>query len=480
MRSSVAVSALLALLLLGAEPALGAGPPPPGDLDELVALAVERHPEVAALDLDAKAARARTTAAGRPMDAQWMLGVQSLGAMPDSADPTMGMVGVEQMFSLPTVYVASRERAALDARWSEAERVRVAADVKEALWGTAARLRALSVREAAIDEQLGAAEAALEFGRARYGAGAGARGPVAPGAGAAPEQTSTRPPVVAAPSGSADGMGGMGPAKGGMPRGPAGMGEMSGSAGMSEMRGDMPAGMASSMSGEGLAALLRLEAEVARVRADRDGIAARREGEESRLALIVGEDAAGAVTADPTRFLGAPGRPSDVPERALAAVAVESAEADLSVARAARLPTFMVAADVQVMPEGMVNGVDAVVGVTFPLWGGAGARTQAAVAASEAASRRSEGVERGLAESIATARADQSAAEARARALRDVAAPRARAAWEATIAVWGAGGASVADLVGAWQTEVGVTRDAAEAELAVELARARLARMEGR
>lgn len=280
--------------------------------------------------------------------------------------------------------------------------------------------------------------------------------------------------------GSKGGAGGMG---GG---GDMGAGSMGGASGGSEAMSGMAGGGATGMTGgtpmgqEGLAALLRLEAEVARTRADRDALVARRQGEEARLALIVGDDLARAVANDPARFLGDAGATVSSPERTLAATSVEIAEADVRIARTGRLPTFMAGADVQVMPDGMVNGVDARVGVSVPLWSGAGARVQAASAGSEAAARRADAIDRDLADAIIATHAEETAAAARLRALVDVAVPRARTAWELTVAVWSAGSGSTADLVGAWQTAVTISRDATDAELAVELARARLARLEGR
>jgi outer membrane protein TolC len=477
-------------------------------LGELVTVALERHPELTALDLDRGAAHAQTRAAGRPMDPTWMLAAQSLGAMPDSVDPTMFMIGVEQMLALPPVYRASRERAALDVRWAEGERTRVAADVKEGLWEAAARLRAQAAQGRALDEQIAAAETALAFGRARYASGAGASNPApSSGAGAESEPATVPPPAVRAPT-SAGGMsgmgggpssrptsgGGMGGASMGAPGGMGGAGDMGAGSMAGASRGSeaMP-GMAgagamvggSTMGQEGLAALLRLEAEVARIRAERDALVARRQGEEARLALIVGDDVARAVANDPARFLGDAGAPTGgergaAPERTLAATSVEIAEADVRVARTGRLPTFMAGADVQVMPDGMVNGVDARVGVSVPIWSGARAQVQAAAAGSEAASRRSDAVDRGLTDAIIATHAEETAAAARLRALVEVAVPRARSAWELTVAVWSAGGGSTADLVAAWQTAVSVSRDATDAELAVELARARRARLEGR
>lgn len=168
MRNLTAIRAVLgALVLCGS--ALGAEPPSPTDLDGLVTFAIERHPEAAAFEADVSVARASTVAAGRPMDPVWMFGAQALGAMPDSADPPMGMVGVEQMLSFPWVYQAKRERAGLDERWVAGERTRVVADVRERLWETAARLRAQAALGSALDAQLAAADAALaaELARAR-------------------------------------------------------------------------------------------------------------------------------------------------------------------------------------------------------------------------------------------------------------------------------------------------------------------------
>lgn len=478
MRNLAAIRAGLgAFILCGS--AQGAEPPYPADLAGLTALALERNPEIAAFEADATAARASTVAVGRPMDPVWMFGAQAIGAMPDSADPPMGMVGVEQMLSFPGVYQAKRDRAELDERWAAGERTRVAADVRDRLWQTAARLRAQAALETALDAQLAAAEAALSFGMARYGAGAGASAPAASGARGGEDGTAAAPPIVARPSaatGGMSGMGGMGSGAAGGSRPMAGMADAGGTPGM----GAMPGGMSTSMGGEGLAALLRLQAEVARVQAERDALVARRIAEEARLALFVGEEAARVVAIDPARFLGAPAPQTDSPERALTATTLDIAAADLRAARAEALPTFMVATDVRIMPEGMVDGVDASLGVTIPIWGGSPARVEAAIAASVAASRRAELVDRTLADAIAGAQADEVAAVARATALTMVALPRARAAWDATIAAWGAGGSTTGDVVAAWQTEVAITRESADAELAAELARARLARLEGR
>jgi len=473
----------------------GARAAEPDSLGALAALALERHPEIAALGSDTDAARALVHAAGRPLDPQWMLGAEALGAVPDSVDPTMFMVGVEQVIALPPAYRASRERAALDLRWAAGERARVEADVEEALWEAAARLRAHAAQGAALDGQIAAAEAALAFGRAGYATGAG--GPAAGSSGGASDLGSAvvPPPAVVRPAtmggGAGGGMGGMGAASGGGTSrasvgggmGGGGMAAMGGSGGVASSGGGMASmgvgGMAAPMGQGGLAALLRLDVEVARARAERDALAARRAGEEARLALVVGDDAARVVAADPARFLGAALDAAVPPERTLAAISVEMAEADVTVTRAGRLPVFMVGADLRVMPGGMVEGADAEVGVTLPIWGGSRARVQAATAAVEAASRRSEGVDRGLADALAAARADEAAATARERALTEVAVPGARAAWDATVAAWGAGAATAADLVAAWQASVAVARDAADAQLAAELARARRARLEG-
>ena len=473
---SVLRSTGVTLLLCGIGETWGAEPE---TLLGLTALALERHPEIAAFDLDAEAARARTTAAGRPMDLQWMFGAEALGAMPDAVDPTMFMVGFEQMFALPPAYRAPRERSALDVRWAAAEQTRVEADVKLALWESAARLRASTAQLDALEQQISAAQAALAFGRARYASGGGSPSPGSGRGGGEPAPEAAPLPNVRAP-GSGGGMSGMG-GMGGM-GGKSAMSASPGAMAMPEMAemGGMPTGSMAPMGGQGLAALLRLDAEVARIQADREALLARRAGEEARLGLIVGEGAARAVAADPGRFLGTAGASSAQPERVLAATAVQMAEGDVQVARAGQLPTFMLATGVRVMPDGMVEGVDAAVGVTVPIWGGARAQVQAATASAAAEAKRADWVDRGLADAIAATRAEESAAAARAKALSETALPRARAAWEATAAVWAAGGATAGDLVAAWQTEVEITRDAADAELAAELARARLARLEGR
>jgi outer membrane protein TolC len=472
--------------LLAAPGAIAAEPPT--DLDALVATAAERPPEIAAFDLDARAAMARQVAAGRPMDPQWMLGVQSIGAMSDSLDPTMAMVGVEQMLQLPGSYAAATARAGLEGRWAEGERIRAVADLREALWSTAARLRAQEAEARALDAQLHAAELALSLARARYGAGAGAPPAISPAAGGLAEGDLADPPAVSRPAAGLPGMAGM--SGGGAPMGAATMEEtamdgprMAGPAMDNHAMGagGMTAAMSPAMGGIGLSALLRLDTEVARARADRAALDAQRAGEQARLALAVGDEAAAAVSADPVRFFGPAPEPDDrSPERALAQTAIELGRADLRVARAARLPAFMLATGLQAMPEGMVNGVDVQLGLSVPLWGGTAARIDAAAAELAAAERRAESVDRGLAEAVAAVRAQQAGAEARAQALTTVALPRARAAWEASLAMWGAGRGEPGDLVAAWQSEVAVTREAIAAELATELARARLARLEGR
>ncbi len=477
MPSFGAVSAWALLFALAGGEARGAEP---DHLAGLVAIALERNPETVALDLDADAARARSAAAGRPMDVQWMLGAQALGAMPDSADPTMFMFGVEQMVSMPSAYRSQRARAALDVRWAEGDRARIEADLRSALWEYAARARAQAAQAAALDEQIQAGEAALALGLARYRAGGSGSTAIPRGADQEPEPPAVPPPAVssARTGGGMGGMGGMGAATARAPSGPDAMGGMA-SPSMSAMGGIGAGGMSPSMGAEGLAALLRLDAELARLQADREALAARRAGEQERLALIVGPDAARAVVADPARFLGAPDASSPQPERTLAATSIAVAEAEVALARAGRLPTFMLATDLRIMPEGMVDGVDATIGVTFPLWGGSRARLDAATATAAAIARRAEGVDRGLADAIAAAKAERAAAEARATVLSRVAVPRTHAAWEATVAVWGAGGGTATDLIAAWQAEVSVTREAVDAELALELARARLARLEG-
>lgn len=472
------VHALAVLMAVTTVRPASAEPGVPSGLDGLVAVALHRHPEIAALVEDADAARANTSASGRLMDPEWMLGVQALGAMPDSLDPTMAMVGVQQMFSFPGVYSASRRRAALDEQWTGGERARAEADLREALWAAVARLRASSDQMALLAGQITAAEAAVSFGRARYGAGVGSSSPL-PMAGVpeATTQLATPPPVTRSGGGGGmSGMGGSGPERGASSRASGGMAAMPGTG---EMSG-MSKGTSTGMGGEGLSALLRLDAEIARLRAEYAALVARNVGEQARLALVVGPDAAQGVVADPRRYLGTRGTATEPPERALAATSLEIAEADLRIARAERLPTFMAGADVRIMPDGMVDGVDAQLGVRFPIWGGSAARVDAAAASTKAAFQRAAGVDRGLADAVLGAQSELAAAEARLESLSGVAAPRAHAAWEATLAVWSTGEGTVADLIAAWQLEVAVARETTDAALATELARARLSRLEGR
>ncbi len=68
MRSFAAVSACGALFALARGEARGADLVVPDDLASLVVIALERHPEAAALDLDADAARARAGRSCRPSD----------------------------------------------------------------------------------------------------------------------------------------------------------------------------------------------------------------------------------------------------------------------------------------------------------------------------------------------------------------------------------------------------------------------------
>ncbi len=413
-----------------------------------------------------------------------MIGAQALGAMPSSLDPTMLMVGFNQTIQLPAAYQAPRARASLDVRWAEEEEFRLEADLRETLWETAARLHADGLEATALDDEVAAAEAALAFGRARYAAGAGTTAPMPRSSSAVPAAAGAGRPVVQRPEAGAVGMGAMT----GMGGGQATTGTMTGTGSMPGMGGSTPGmgamtGMGGAMTGmgaEGLAALLGLQTQVARVQADRAALAATTDGERARLALIVGDDVAGLVAADPSRFVGVPTAPRAQPERTLAATTVRMATADLTIARTARQPTFMVATALRVMPEGMIDGVDAQLGVMFPVWDGAHARIEAEAADVDAASRRADMVGRELDEAIAIARSDEAAAEARATALNTLARPSARAAWSAALAVWGTGSGTTADLVSAWQQDVAVTRDAIAADLAAELARARVARLEGR
>jgi outer membrane protein TolC len=168
-----------------------------------------------------------------------------------------------------------------------------------------------------------------------------------------------------------------------------------------------------------------------------------------------------------------------VPEVGLAELDVAAASTDLELARAMRRPDFMVNVTETVMPDGMPMGTDLSIGVEVPLWGGKGREIDAARADLAAAAARQDRVLRDLAVAVEQGRAALEAAEARSEALDTVALPRARAAWDATLALFAAGTANEDDVVRAWETWLDVGREAVAARLDVQRRAAELARVEG-
>lgn len=450
----------------------------PADLDGLVALAVERDPEGAALIQDERAAASRALGARTPMDPQVMVGVASLGAPSDAPDPMMWMVGATQMFRGPGEAVAQAELARVGGARAEADRDRLRADLRVALWQASARVRALQVELELLDEQLSAAGALVEVGRARYAAGAGVGGM---GASMAPmggmegmQGMGVAPPAVRA--GASGGMGGMG-----------GMGGASGGAtvqvptAMASAPAPRPqaGGAASPMAGSGLAELFVLDAQRARLAADREALLAELAGERATLVALVGEEGAAAVLAAPGQFLGS--TPVDaVPERRLAAVEVERAEAALRVAELARRPDLMVAGNLNLMAEGMPESADLSLGLEVPLWGGRRRELDAARAELSAAQARQERVERDLSIAAAQARAAWTAADRRAEALEVSALPAARAAWDLSQRQYAVGQGDASSALLAWQSWVETSREATRARRDEAMRAAELARLEDR
>lgn len=454
---------------------------PPADLDALVGLAIDRDPETLALRSDADAARLRGRAATRLMDPQLMIGVENLGSM-EEYEPTMGMVEATQMFRGWGEAKARSERSELDATRADVDRERTTADVRTRLWQSAARIAALTQQLRLLDDQLRSATALREIALARYAAGAdvGGMGQMGGGAmagmggmqagSAMPDMGVSPPSVVPRGGGTAAGMAGMG------------MGGATTAAAGPEVRQPMPAPPAptSVLGGSsvgGMATLLRLDAELARVDADRVALERELHGEIRVLTLYVGDEGATAVATEPGAFLGTGG--SGVAEARLAAIDVDVARADAAVARAARRPDVMVSVAEMFMTDGMPMATDVTVGVELPLWGGRGREIDAAKAQITAAEAREDRVARDLAVAVEQGRASLDAARARSTALDEVALPRARAAWDATLALFAAGQAREDDVVRAWETWLEIGREAIAARLDVQLRAAELARVEG-
>ncbi|MDP2309186.1 MAG: TolC family protein [Pseudomonadota bacterium] len=459
----------------------------PADLEGLVSLALERDPEAGAAELDARAAGEDARAAGRPMNPMLMVGGDSLGAMPEDPDPTMYMVGVEQMLRGWGEARATADRARVDVTRAEADRARVAADLRLRLAQAAARIRAQEAERALLDEQIRAAETLWQAGVRRWGAGAGRAGMGGMGASGMDEgmeagPSSTPPAVKGGGGGGGMGMPGMGGGGGDGGRVQAPAGGMDGDTGMGGGgTGGMDPGAGGMGGGSTLPDLLRVEAEVARLRADRAALDARLAGEDAVLARFVGEDAAAAVRAAPAAYLeepsSGPGRP---PEMDLAAADRAAAQADLRVARSRIAPDVELGASVGIMPDGMVQGVNVMLGVEMPLWGANARSRDAASARVEAATRRADAIDRDLAAATDAARAAEAAARARAGVLREVAVPRAEAAWRAALARYASGQTSVEEALRAWEGLLAARRDLVAAERDEALRAAERVRVEVR
>jgi outer membrane protein TolC len=222
--------------------------------------------------------------------------------------------------------------------------------------------------------------------------------------------------------------------------------------------------------------LLRVEAEGARLRADAVALDAMLEGEVRVLSRFVGDEAAAAVQSQPSAFLEGSSTPP--PELDLAAAERSVAEANLRVARARLAPDLELRASVGVMPDGMVQGVNLMLGVELPVWGGQARVRDASAARLDAATRRADAVERDVAAAFDAARAAERAAAARATVLRDVAEPRADAAWQAGLARYAAGQGTVDEALRAWEGLLSVRRDRIAAERDERMRAAERARVE--
>lgn len=453
---------------------------PPADLDGLVEVALAGDPGALALALDADAARARASGAGRLVDPQLMLGVDAIGAPMDAADPTMGMVGITQMLRGFGEGRALSSRAALDAERALVERDVVEADLRLRLWQAAARVRALDEELRLLDEQIRGAGAARTIAFARYGAGAVVSESMGAmqGAGMAMDgmdgmPMDTAPPAVVPRGGGGGGMAGMAMGGGtGASRGPV---VPTASPTLASVAPGAP--MTSGASG-GIPVLLRLDAEIARVDAERAALVADLDGELAVLAAFVGDEAAAAVRAEPDRYLGA--AVALAPEVALADLDRRIAQADLTVARRARNPDVMVSVAERLMPDGMPAGTDVALGIELPLWGSRGRLVDASVAQVAASEARLARVDRDLRVAADRAEAALAAARARADALELAAVPRARQAWEASLALFGAATTTSDDVVRTWTTWITIEREAVAARRDVQLRAAELARVEGR
>ena len=87
------------------------------------------------------------------MNPQLMLGIQALGAAPDDPDPTMFMVGVSQMLQGWGQARAVADRARLDGDRADADRVRLAADLRLFLLQSAIRIGSGETERALLEQR---------------------------------------------------------------------------------------------------------------------------------------------------------------------------------------------------------------------------------------------------------------------------------------------------------------------------------------
>jgi hypothetical protein len=461
----------------------------PDSLGELVALALTRHPEVTALEAKNTAAEARGMLLSRPMGPEWMLGVEGLGAMPDSPDPTMLMIGVQQMFLWPGIYALGPEQARLEQEWLAAARLELEVELAISLWESAARVRFFQDSTLIFQEQLAQATFALQLQAARHQSGQGSSipsTPLFPSEMSEPDRAAISPQAV--PGGMSGGMSGM--SGSGMPGMSGSMGSsmsgMSGSMGssMSGMSGSMGSSM-SGMSGNGMSGsgmpgsagsgltqLLLLELAAQAVELELELLALKLQTETQQLALMVGAEGAEAVLATPEHFLG--GMALASPERAYSEAAEALAWFQVRQAQVERRPGFMLGTSLRLMPDGMPDGVNAELGVSVPL--GSRYRLEAAEAEAQATESESERIQRELLSAKLKARQVVEAEELKFALLSKQAIPRAEAAWNTSLSLWAAG--EELELVAAWQLLTVSRQQAVEAELNLEFARASLVRLE--
>ncbi|MBM4365561.1 MAG: TolC family protein, partial [Deltaproteobacteria bacterium] len=261
--------------------------------DDLLAEAAARSPALAAESARVEAARSELAAARLPMDPRAVLGADSLGAMQGDPDPTMFMLGVEQMMAGPGELGARVRAQEATVSVATVTRDLTLADLRLALASLVARVAWRQADDAAAAEQIAGLRRLREATLSRHARGthpASALPSVT--APATPESLGAPPaPRRAEPRGAMPGMSGMGGgASSSAPEAPmATMAEMSG--------GAMPAMPA--MSAEGIAAIYALDAEIARAEAARAATLARQGGDRAVLERLVGAEWAARVLSLP-------------------------------------------------------------------------------------------------------------------------------------------------------------------------------------